>query len=389
MIPYGRQDVTDADIAAVVAVLRSEFLTQGPEVPKFEAAVSAYCGSGYAVAVSNATAALHLACLALEVGRGDRVWTSPISFVASANCALYCGADIDFVDVEPESGNLSVSKLADKLRHARAAGTLPKVVIPVHLCGRPCDLVSIHALSREFGFRILEDASHAIGARYLDGPIGNCRYSDAAVFSFHPVKVMTTGEGGMFVTNDATLAARVVRTRNHGITRQPEEMTRPPDGPWYYQQIDLGYNYRMTDIQAALGSSQLTRLDAAIAHRNRLAERYDKLLAGLPLELPPRAMHQISAMHLYIVRLVSPSVIGAHRAIFESMREAGIGVNLHYIPIHLQPYYQQHGFSAATFPEAERFYSRAISLPMYPTLTEEEQDLVVRGLKNAILAHSR
>jgi UDP-4-amino-4,6-dideoxy-N-acetyl-beta-L-altrosamine transaminase len=388
MIPYGRQEVTDADIAAVVAVLQSEFLTQGPEVPKFEEAVAAYCGAIRAVAVSNATAALHLACLALDVGPRDRVWTSPVSFVASANCALYCGAEVDFVDIESASGNLDVESLATKLADARTTGKLPKVVIPVHLCGLPCDMEAIHALSCEYGFRIIEDASHAIGARYRNGAVGNCRYSDAVVFSFHPVKIMTTGEGGMVLTNDVNLAEKIARLRSHGITRRPEEMTKAPDGPWYYQQIDLGYNYRMTDIQAALGSSQLKRLDLAVARRNRLAERYRDLLAELPVDLPPSFPERTSAMHLYVVRLTGVVEARVHRSIFEDMRASGIGVNLHYIPIHLQPYFQELGFRGATFPRAESYYGRAISLPMYPTLREQEQDQVARALADAIARHA-
>jgi UDP-4-amino-4,6-dideoxy-N-acetyl-beta-L-altrosamine transaminase len=377
MIPYGRQEVTDDDVEAVVAVLRSDLLTQGPVVPRFEEKVAAYTGAVHAVAMNSATSALHAACLSLGLGRGDYLWTTPITFVASANCALYCGARVDFVDIDPRTGNLSVDCLAKKLAIAEKAGELPKIVIPVHLSGLPCDMEAIHALGCRFGFRIIEDASHAIGARYRGEYIGSCRFSEITVFSFHPVKIITTGEGGMALTNDPVLAERMSLLRSHGITRDAEQMTREPDGPWYYQQIDLGFNYRMTEMQAALGISQLTRLDEYVARRHALAKRYDAALAGLPLVLPTRPSDSLSALHLYVVRLQDAR---KHRSVFEALRSAGIAVNLHYIPVHTQPYYEKLGFRAGQFPEAERFYTEAISLPMFPTLPYADQDCVVSQL---------
>lgn len=384
MIPYGRQEITESDIDAVVAVLRSDFLTQGPVVPAFEAAVASYCAADYAVAVNSATSALHLACLSLGVTTGDRVWTSPITFVASANCALYCGALVDFVDIDSRTYNMSVACLSKKLALAKKRGTLPKVVIPVHLCGQPCDMKAIHSLSQEYDFRIIEDASHAIGARFSGEPVGNCRFSDIVVFSFHPVKIITTGEGGMALTNDRSLAERMELLRSHGITRDPARMTHEPDGPWYYQQIELGFNYRMTDLQAALGRSQLQKLDTYVARRHGLSKRYDELLADLPIVLPYQRPECYSAMHLYSVRLQLDQIAATHFHVFESLRDQGIGVNIHYIPVYSQPYYQEKGFEASDFPEANRYYAEAISLPMFPTLTEHDQDKVVTALRKAI-----
>jgi UDP-4-amino-4,6-dideoxy-N-acetyl-beta-L-altrosamine transaminase len=383
-IPYGRQDVTEADIEAVAEVLRSDFLTQGPAVPAFEQAVRGVCGARHAVAVNSGTSALHIACLALGVGPGDAVWTSAITFAASANCALYCGASVDFVDIDPKTYNLSVRALADKLAAAKAAGRLPKVVIPVHLCGQACDMHAIHALSREYGFRIIEDASHAVGGRYRGEPIGAGRYSDVTVFSFHPVKVVTAGEGGMAVTGDADLAARMSRLRTHGITRDPQQMTRAPDGPWYYEQVELGFNYRMTDIHAALGSSQLARLDAYLTRRHALAARYERLLSTLPVKLPWQHPDSYSGLHLYVIRLRLDAIDATHRQVFERLRAAGIGVNLHYMPVYRHPYYAELGFAAGYCPQAEQYYREAISLPMYPTLSEAEQDYVVDSLRSAL-----
>lgn len=383
-IPYGRQSISDEDIQSVVDVLKSDFLTQGPAVERFEKAVADHCGAPYAVAVNSATSALHIACLALGVGPGDRVWTSPITFVASANCALYCGAEVDFVDIDSGTYNLSADRLAKKLAEAEREGRLPKVVIPVHLCGQPCDMAGIQALSRRYGFRIIEDASHAVGGRYQGDPIGDGRHSDITVFSFHPVKIITTGEGGMAVTRDARLARRMERLRSHGITRDVAEMTRPPDGPWYYQQIDLGFNYRMTDLQAALGLSQMDRLDEFVSRRHAIAQRYDKMLAGLPVRTPWQHPDSYSGRHLYVVRLKLGEIGKSHRAVFEALRGAGIGVNLHYIPVYLQPYYERLGFKAGECPEAEEYYAEAISLPIYPALTEEQQDYIVQALNKAI-----
>jgi UDP-4-amino-4,6-dideoxy-N-acetyl-beta-L-altrosamine transaminase len=367
----------------VVAVLRSDFLTQGAAVPAFEESIAQYCSVEHAVAVNSATSALHLACLALEVGKGDVVWTSPITFVASANCALYCGAEVDFVDIDPRTYNLSVERLAEKLAQAEKAGRLPKVVIPVHLCGQPCDMAGIHVLSQRYGFRIIEDASHAIGGKYRGEAIGNCRYSDITVFSFHPVKIITTGEGGMALTNDLQLSRRMQLLRSHGITREANEMTHAPDGPWYYQQIGLGFNYRMTDIQAALGLSQMQRLDEFVAIRHVIAKRYDALLAGMPLATPWQVPDSHSGLHLYVIRLKLDQISKTHREVFETLRAAGIGVNLHYIPVYSQPYYAGLGFKEGLCPEAEHYYAEAISLPMYPSLTEAQQDWVVSALREA------
>lgn len=386
MIPYGRQDITQADVDAVVEVLRSDFLTQGPAVPQFEKAVADHCGARHAVAVNSATSALHIACLALGLGPGDWLWTTPVTFVASANCGLYCGAQVDFVDIDPRTFNLSVERLADKLAQAEKLGSLPKVLVPVHLCGQPCDMAAIHALSQQYGFKVIEDASHAIGGRYRNEPIGNGRYSDITVFSFHPVKIVTTAEGGMAVTNDPELAHKMNLLRSHGITREPERMTHAPDGPWYYQQVELGFNYRMTELQAALGVSQMTRLDAYVARRHAIASRYDEALAALPLTTPWQHPDGYSGLHLYVIRLQLDRIGRSHREVFESLRAQGIGVNLHYIPVHTQPYYQQMGFKVGDFPQAERYYAEAISLPMYPGLTDAQQDAVVRTLSEATSA---
>lgn len=386
MIPYGRQDITQADIDAVVGVLQSDFLTQGPIVPRFEQGVAQHVGAKYALAVNSATSALHIACLALGLGPGDRLWTSPVTFVASANCGLYCGAEVDFVDIDPRTYNLCPKALEAKLQQAERDGMLPKVVVPVHLCGQPCDMQAISVLAKRYGFRIIEDASHAIGGKYQSEFIGNCRYSDITVFSFHPVKIITTAEGGMALTNDAALAERMALLRSHGITREPSKMTQEPDGPWYYQQIDLGFNYRMTELQAALGVTQLERLDRYVARRHELARRYDQLLAGLPVSMPWQHPDSYSGLHLYVIRLQLNALSGSHRQVFESLREQGVGVNLHYIPVHTQPYYQRMGFKTGDFPEAERYYAEAISLPMFQTMTEQQQDAVVAAVGKAVSA---
>jgi len=385
MIRYGQQDITQADIDAVVAVLRSTNLTQGPTIPAFEQAVIEVTGARHAVAVNSATSALHIACLALDLGPGDWLWTTPNTFVASANCGLYCGARVDFVDIDPKTYNLSPAALEEKLRRAETEGRLPKVVVPVHLAGQPCDMQAIHALGQKYGFRIIEDASHAIGGRYKGEPIGNGRYSDITVFSFHPVKIITTGEGGMALTNDDALATRLGLLRSHGITRDPELMTQAMDGPWYYQQVALGYNYRMTDIQAALGVSQMTRLAHYVTRRQEIAARYDQLLADLPLTLPWQHPDSYSAYHLYVIRLQLDQLGPiTHLAVFDALRAKEIMVNLHYIPVHTQPYYQKMGFRPGNFPQAERYYREAISIPMHPSLTTEEQDFVVATLREAL-----
>lgn len=381
MIPYGKQDVSEEDIKAVIDVLRSDFLTQGPIVPAFESAVTSYCGVKFGYAVNSATSALHIACLALEVGPGDIVWTSPITFVASANCALYCGATVDFVDIDAATYNMSVSVLEEKLEKAEKEGRLPKVVIPVHLAGQSCQMSEIYELSKKYGFKIIEDASHAIGGRYLNEPVGNCRFSDICVFSFHPVKIITTGEGGMALTNNPDLAIALNRYRSHGIVRQPSEMTKVPDGPWYYQQIDLGYNYRMTDIQAALGLSQMSRLDEFVSSRHVLANRYNELLKEDWIELPWQHPDTYSGLHLYIIRLKKNKQGITHRQLFEKLRTSGILVNLHYIPVYTHPYYEEIGYDRNEFPQAESYYSEAISIPMFATLTPSEQQFVVDTIK--------
>ncbi len=383
MIPYGKQDIIQADIDAVVEVLQSEFLTQGPAVPQFEQAVSQYCGANHAVAVNSATSALHIACLALDLGGGDWLWTSPISFVASANCGLYCGAKVDFVDIDPKTYNLSAQALEEKLIQAEKEDRLPKVVIPVHLCGQSCEMVEIHKLSKKFGFKIIEDASHSIGGKFQGNPIGSCKFSDITIFSFHPVKIVTTGEGGMAVTNNQKLAEKMLLLRSHGITRSTQLMTQEPDGPWYYQQVDLGFNYRMTDIQASLGTSQMQRLDHYISKRHKIAEKYNSSLAKLPLNIPYQHPDTYSAFHLYVIRLNDNKFI-SHQELFEQLRDHGIGVNLHYIPIHTQPYYQDKGFKSGDYPSAEQYYQEALSLPIFPTLTEVDQNQVIRALQQAL-----
>lgn len=381
-IPYGRQQVTEGDIAAVVEVLRSDWLTQGPVVPSFEQAVAEYCGAPHAVAVNSATSALHIACMALGLGPGDLLWTSPITFLASANCARYCGAEVGFIDIDADSFNLSPPRLRERLVEARAAGRLPKIVVPVHLAGQSCDMVAIHALAQEFGFRVIEDASHAIGSRYLGEPVGCGRYSDVTVFSFHPVKIVTTAEGGMALTRDAALAQRMAMLRSHGMTRDPALMSGDSDGAWYYEQTMLGYNYRLTDLQAALGLSQLARLDDYVACRHRIAARYDAAFAGSVVRTPWRDPDAHSAFHLYVVRVPAAQRL----AVFDMLRAANIGVNLHYIPLYRQPYHRPTGHTPADWPEAERYYAEAISLPMYPTLPEAEQQRVVEVLLGAVAA---
>jgi UDP-4-amino-4,6-dideoxy-N-acetyl-beta-L-altrosamine transaminase len=384
MIHYGRQHIIQADIDAVLECLQSDYLTQGPQITKFEQSVASYTGAQHAVAVSNATAALHIACLALDLGPGDYLWTTPNTFVASANCALYCGAQIDFVDTDPLTYNLCAFKLEEKLVTAAQVGKLPKIVVPVHLTGQPCNMAAIHALGQKYGFKIIEDASHAIGGEYKGEPIGNCRYSDITVFSFHPVKIITTAEGGMALTNSAEVAARLGLLRSHGITRDPALMTEPMHGPWYYQQVALGFNYRMTDMQAALGVSQMTRLVDYIKRRHEIARRYNELLADLPLTLPWQHPDSHSAHHLYVVRLQLNKMNVTHSQVFEALRAKDIMVNLHYIPVHTQPYYQQMGFKHGDYPQAEQYYREAISIPMHVNLTNEDLLFVCSSLREAM-----
>lgn len=384
MIPYGKQDISQQDIDAVIQVLQSDFLTQGPAIPKFEETVANYVGAKYSLAMNSATSALHLACLALGVGDGDMVWTSPVTFVASSNCALYCGAQVDFVDIDPWTYNMSVEALTAKLQIAERDGTLPKVVIPVHLTGQACEMAEIKRLSDQYGFSIIEDAAHAIGGKYRSNAIGACQYSDITIFSFHPVKIVTTAEGGMALTNSEKLANRMSLLRSHGITRDETLLTQPPHGSWYYQQLELGFNYRMTDIQAALGISQMQRLDRFVAKRHALADTYNAALSELPIITPWQHPDSYSGLHLYVIRLEDKYTPEDHRRIFEELRSRGIGVNLHYIPVYLQPYYARLGFEPGYCIEAERYYHSAISLPMFPTLTDADQQIVISAIRSAL-----
>jgi UDP-4-amino-4,6-dideoxy-N-acetyl-beta-L-altrosamine transaminase len=384
VIPYGRQDINQADIDAVIAVLKSDFLTQGPQVPLFEKTVANYCGVKNAIAVNSATSALHIACLALGLGKGDWLWTSPNTFVASANCGLYCGAQIDFVDIEPQTYNLCVVALEQKLIEAKAKNKLPKIVIPVHFAGQSCDMKRIHELSKQYGFKIIEDASHAIGGKYQGELIGSCQYSDITVFSFHPVKIITTAEGGLATTNQAELAEKMQLLRSHGITRNPDLMTGN-NGGWYYEQVDLGFNYRMTELQAALGVSQMQRLDDFVLKRHQLHQRYDLQLKNLPVITPYQDANSYSALHLYPVLLELEKTEKSHAQVFQELRNASIGVNLHYIPVYRHPYYQKMGFDLNDFPHTESYYSRAISIPLYHGLTFEQQEEVVQILEKVLL----
>tara|TARA_B110000208_G_scaffold188394_1_gene248005 strand:+ start:273 stop:1430 length:1158 start_codon:yes stop_codon:yes gene_type:complete len=381
MIPYGKQNINQADIDSVIDVLQSDFLTQGPQVPLFEKKVSDYCDSKFGVAVNSASSALHIACLALGLERGDWLWTSANTFIASSNCALHCGAQVDFVDIDPRTFNMSVECLAEKLVLAEKEGKLPKIVIPVHMCGQSCDMAGIHELSQKYGFKIIEDASHAIGGKYKNKAIGSCHYSDISVFSYHPVKIITTGEGGMALTNNPELADRMQRYRCHGITSDASRMQpRPAKEIWNYQQIDLGFNYRMTDIHAALGLSQMNRLDKFVAKRHAIASEYEELLSNLPVTTPWQHPDSYSAFHLYIIRLKLDQISKTQRDVFSELYTAGIGVNLHYIPVYRQPYYEQLGFKAGYCPEAERYYAEILSLPLYFGLTKLQQDQVVNAL---------
>ncbi|ELS33346.1 MULTISPECIES: UDP-4-amino-4,6-dideoxy-N-acetyl-beta-L-altrosamine transaminase [Pseudanabaena] len=383
-IPYGRQDINAADIQSVIEVLQSDWLTQGSAVNHFEQVVADYCGVKYAIAVSSATAALHIACLAIGLGEHDYLWTSPNTFVASANCGLYCGAKVDFVDIDPHTYNLSIEALEQKLANASKQGCLPKVLVPVHFAGQSCEMKKIAALSQQYGFHVLEDASHAIGGKYLGKAIGCCAFSDLAVFSFHPVKIITTGEGGIVLTNRVDLYEKLIKLRSHGITRNPELMQGESHGDWYYQQLELGFNYRMTDIQAALGSSQMQRLEEFVSRRRFLAQRYNYLLQNLPIILPYQHSDTDSSWHLYVIRLNLDKIQKTHRQVFEELRQLGIGVNLHYIPVHTQPYYQKLGFKWGDFPRSEGYYRNAISIPLYYGLSDQEQDLVITNLQKIL-----
>lgn len=381
MISYGKQNINQADIEAVIEVLKSDFLTQGPAIEQFEKQVAEYCGAKYAVAVTNATSALHIACLAAGLSKGDILWTSPNTFVASANCGRYCGADVDFVDIDNNTYNMSISKLAEKLANSEIK---PKVVIPVHFSGQPCEMAKIHELAKQYNFTVIEDASHAIGADYKDTKVGSCTYSDMTVFSFHPVKIITTAEGGMVLTNNKDLYDKLILFRSHGITRNDKLMKNESDGPWYYEQIDLGFNYRMTDMQAALGSSQMNRLDEFVARRRYLATRYNELLADLPVKLPYQQPDSESSWHVYVIRLDLEQVKVDKQTIFAEMRKLKINLNLHYIPVHTQPYYQQLGFKKGDFPVSEEYYKEAFTLPLYYSLTDEQQDYIVKALSEIL-----
>ena len=382
-IPYGRQDVSEDDVRAVIEVLQSDWLTQGPAIEKFEQTVADYCGAKYAVAVSSGTAALHLSCLALGLGKGDIYWTSPNTFVATANCALYCGAKVDFVDIDPKTYNISVAALEEKLRQAEKAGKLPKILAPVHFSGQPCEMAQIKALSEQYGFSVLEDACHAIGADYKNTKIGSCAYSDAVVFSFHPVKIVTAGEGGMVVTNDEKIFEPLKRFRNHGIIREEKEVT-DKIRPWFYEQVALGYNYRITDIQAALGASQALRIEGFIAKRREVAEKYARELDGLPVIVPWQSPDSRSAYHLFVIRLDPAKTSRNRRDVLNLLREKNIGAHVHYIPVHTHPYYREMGFRPDDFPEAEEYYQNAITLPLFQNLTEEQRQYIVQTLSDIL-----
>jgi UDP-4-amino-4,6-dideoxy-N-acetyl-beta-L-altrosamine transaminase len=383
-IPYGKQEISQQDIDSVVEVLTSDYLTQGPKVPAFENEISNYTGSKYAVAVNSATSALHIACLSLGLGKGDWLWTTPISFVASSNCGLYCGAQVDFVDIDPETYNLCPKALEIKLKQAEQQNRLPKVLVAVHLCGQSCDMRAIKGLADQFNIHVIEDASHAVGGKYLDQAIGGNHFADITIFSFHPVKIITTAEGGVATTNSKALADRLNLFRSHGVTRDSELLEHTPDGPWYYEQLELGYNYRMTDLQAALGISQMQRLDDFVSKRHELAQRYDLELAGLPILLPQQNEDTYSGLHLYVIRLNLDLIKLSRRQVFDQLKEAGVGVNVHYIPIHTQPYYQRMGFSKGDFPHAEQYYAEAISLPMFHLMTETQQGRVIEVLRSIL-----
>lgn len=383
-IPYGRQDINQDDIQSVIDILQSEFITQGPAVTNFENVVLSYCGAEHAIALNSATSALHVACIALDLGSGDWLWTSPITFVASANCGLYCGAQVDFVDIDPQTFNLCPRALETKLVTAEREGRLPKVLVAVHMCGLPCDMAKIHALSIRYGFRIIEDASHAIGAQYDGSHIGKCTHSDITIFSFHPVKIITTAEGGMALTNNPHLAKKMRSLRSHGISRDASDMNQPSHGSWYYQQLELGYNYRMSDIQAALGCSQMRRLDNFIQQRNALAERYASELLNLPLTPQKVNPGYQSSFHLYVVRLSTDKMRVSQRDVFDRLRSQGIGVNLHYIPVHIQPFYAAMGFSPGDFPNAMAYYAQAITLPLFHGMTDTQQSQVIHALCNLL-----
>ena len=384
MIPYGRQNINQADINSVINVLKSDFLTQGPQVPLFENAVAEYCDARYGVAVNSATSALHIACLALGLRTGDWLWTSPNTFVASANCGLYCGAKVDFIDIDPLTYNLSIQELKSKLIQAEKENKLPKIVIPVHFSGQSCNMKEIHELSKQYGFSIIEDASHAIGGKYLDKPIGGCQYSDVTVFSFHPVKIITTAEGGVATTNSETVAKKMQLFRSHGITRDQTLMSNKDVGAWYYQQINLGFNYRMTELQAALGVSQMNRLDEFIVKRHTLKKRYNQLLNELPVIIPHQSSSSYSALHLYPIQLDIEKIGKGRKQIFNALRDCNIGANVHYIPVHTQPYYLEMGFKFGDFPVAESYYSKPISLPLFSQLSFDDQNVVVSTLKTIL-----
>ena len=384
MIPYGKQDINQSDINATISVLKSDFLTQGPQVPLFEKIVADYCVARYGVAVNSATSALHIACLSLGLCKGDWLWTSPNSFVASANCGLYCGGKVDFVDIDPLTYNLSSKELEKKLIQAKKDNKLPKIVIPVHFAGQSCNMKKIYSLSKEYGFKIIEDASHAIGGKYLDQTVGSCQYSDITIFSFHPVKIITTAEGGLATTNNTELAERMQLLRSHGVTRDSSLMTKLSEGDWYYQQVDMGFNYRMTELQAALGVSQMQRLDEFVAKRHTLQERYDSLLSNLPIVKPYQGQDSYSALHLYPIQIDLEKTGKRRKQIFDEFRESDIGVNVHYIPIHTQPYYQQFGFREGDFPNAEGYYNGAISIPLFHTMTSKQQDEVIVVLRRVL-----
>ena len=384
MIPYAKQDISDEDIDSVIEVLKSDFLTQGNKVPLFEDIISERVGAKYALAANSATSCLYLSCLSLGLSKEDILWTSPITYVASANCALYCGAEVDFVDIDPLTWNISVEILEEKLKTARKIKKVPKILVLVHLAGNPCDLQKVFDLSKEYGFSIIEDASHALGSKYSGEHIGSSVYSDISVFSFHPVKNITTGEGGMILTNNQKLSEKIHLYRSHGITRDTKKMINKEEGLWYYEQLLLGFNFRMSDIHAALGISQMNSLDKFISIRNELSQIYTEELKGLPLTIQRVRKEDLSAWHIFVIRLKLSELKLSRLEIYNSLRNKGIGVNVHYIPVHLHPFYKNLGFNKGDFPNSENYYDGAITIPMFTKLKKKEIKYVIQALKESI-----
>ncbi len=379
MIPYSRQSINENDINEVIKVLKSEMITQGPIVEKFEKTICSYTSSNYSVLTNSATSALHISCLALGLSKGDILWTSPNSYVASANVGLLCNAKVDFVDIDPENYNMCPTALSIKLKNAEKLGQLPKIVMPVHFAGQSCDMIKIKKLSEKYGFKIIEDASHAIGGSYNNTKIGSCRFSDITVFSFHPVKIITTAEGGCAITNNEEIFEKLKLLSSHGVTRNPKFMAEKNSDKWVYDQISIGFNYRMSDMNAALGLSQLLRIDCFLKKRNKIAKKYFQQLKNIDLKLPKQEDYNLSAFHLF------PIQVKNRKRIYELFHQNDIKVNVHYRPIHTQPFWQKRGFKSGLFPNSEFYYSQAISLPIFYDLNDELQDNVIKILQNSFL----